>query len=176
MKIASRLAALVLAIFAAPAGALPISFRKIAGDSGHPAWNSPVLFSIPAVDDGEVAFLAEHPSLSGIDTGSGGALTTVVDSNMLIPDTSQPFQFFERRPSISNGNVAFLVNENGGYPAVFASLDGTVTRIADSTTPEPGGNGSLVPDYQRAPAIDGHNVAFMAWNEAIVRAWRSIPQ
>ena len=162
MRLALRLVAPVLVAFATPASALSISFTKIADDSSHPAWTSPVAFSIPAVDDGQVAFLAEGgaPWLVGIYTGSGGALTTVVDGNTLIPGSSQPFSLigFWGAPTISQGNVAFLVNETGAA-SVFASLDGNLTRIAADD-----GSGNLSIDYMRPPMIDGHNVAFRAWS------------
>jgi hypothetical protein len=164
MRLASRLAALVLVVFAAPASGLSVSFTKIADDSSHPAWTSPVAFSIPAVDDGEVVFFAESgsPYLAGIYTGNGGALTTIVDSNTLVPDSLQPFGLvgFWGAPTISEGNVAFLVNESG-FVSVFASLDGNLTRIAADD-----GSGNLSIDDMRSPMIDGHNVAFRAWSGA----------
>ena len=162
MQVAWWLAALLPLLLAAPASALSVSFTKIADASSHPAWTGPVAFSIPAVDDGEVVFFAESgsPFLAGIYTGSGGALTTVVDSNTLIPGSTQPFDLvgFWGAPTISQGNVAFLVNE-GGFASVFASLDGNLTRIAADD-----GSGNLSIDYMRSPMIDGHNVAFRAWN------------
>jgi len=164
MQLAWPLAALVPLLLAAPASGLSVSFTKIADESSHPAWTSFVAFSIPAIDDGEVVFFAESgsPFLAGIYTGSGGALTTIVDSNTLIPGSSQTFDLvgFWGAPTISQGNVAFLVNETG-LGSVFASLDGNLTRIAADD-----GSGNLSIDYMRSPMIDGHNVAFRAWSGA----------
>jgi hypothetical protein len=159
-----RLSALISILLAAPASAIPVTFTKIADASSHPAWASSVAFGIPAVDDGEVVFFAEEggSALGGIYTGSGGALTTVADSNTLAPDSSQPLSLvgFWGAPTISQGNVAFLANESG-LASVFASLDGSLTRIAADD-----GSGDLSIDYARSPMIDGHNVAFRAWSGA----------
>lgn len=162
MRLASRLVTFLVIVFAEPAGALTISFTKIADEASNPAWNAYAEFGTPAVDAGVVTFFAVggDPYLAGVYTGSGGALTTVADSNTPVPGSSQPFGLVDSwgSPTISEGNVAFMANE-GGFGSVFASLDGTLTRIAADD-----GSGNLSIDYMRSPMIDGRNVAFRAWD------------
>jgi len=162
MRLSARIAAWLPILLAAAPGSAA-TFTKIADQSSNPAWNSWVVLGTPAVDEGVVAFFAlgGDPYLAGVYTGSGGAVTTVVDSNTLVPDTSQLFSLpeFYGAPTISQGNVAFMVNEGSSGTAVFASLDGALTRIATDD-----GTGNLSIDYRRSPMIDGHNVAFRAWN------------
>ncbi len=62
---------------------------------------------------------------SGIFIGSGGAISTVVDS-------SGPFQNFNL-PSINNaGAIAFAADLDAGGVGLFISSGGTLTTIADS--------------------------------------------
>jgi hypothetical protein len=71
-----------------------------------------------------------------------------------------------RRATISQGNVAFIANEVGD-PAVWASIDGTLTRIAGSDTPIPGGSGNMTINDNLTPMIDGPNVAFSAFRNDV---------
>lgn len=165
LKLAARLAALALLASAGPAAAIPVSFTQIADAASLPAWDGSASFGVPAIDGGQVAFFGVHggsagfPYLAGVYTGSGGALSTVVDSDTLVPGGSQPFGLvdFWGGPTLSQGNVAFLANE-GGAASVFASFGGSLTRIATDD-----GSGNLNIDYQRSPMIDAQNVAFRAW-------------
>ena len=168
VRIASRSIALVCLAWAAPAGALSLSFTKISYGTTQPGGYEVEYGGIPSIDAGVIAYngYTSDPDLSGVYTQSGGTQTTVTDSNSQLPGASEfGFPDFWASPTISEGNVAFLVNEEG-FPSIFASLDGTLTRIADSTaTLAPDGNGLSI-DYQIPPMIDGRNVAFRAYNES----------
>ena len=160
MGIALRGAALVCLLLAAPASAA--TFTKIADAASHPlAGRTFVFLGTPALDAGVVALtgLADGGGLGGVYTGNGGALTTVVDTNT--PPLGLPFfGVHESAPiSISQGNVAFVANESG-LPAVWASLDGTLTRIADYAN----GGEPITIDPTRGAMIDGRNVAFSAFS------------
>lgn len=95
---------------------------------------------------------------AGIYTGSGGALTTVADNTTLVPGNT--FAWFYD-PSISAGNVAFVANDAAFSPAVYTTLGGTLTRIAQIGMPDPDGSGTLQP-AAGSVSIDGPNVAFLA--------------
>src|SRR5262245_11204885 len=128
--LAPRVAALILLAVAARAVAMPVTFTKVADGSSGPPGSAGTFTSlgIPAIDGGTVVFAAAqgNPYVAGVYTWSGGALHTIVD-------TAMPISFdlvdFWAPPTISGGNVAFMANESGG-PAVWASLDGALARIA----------------------------------------------
>ena len=161
MRFASRLAALALLLFAAPA--FPVTFTKVA-DAATLGWlPENTTFGAPALDAGVVAFrafenLAGHV---GIFTGSGGPLTPVADSTTLIPGQSFGWLF---DPSISGGSVAFVGNDENYYPAVYTNLGGTLSRIAEIGMPDPDGGGTLQP-ADGLVSIHGANVAFLAYHE-----------
>lgn len=157
MRIGSAFA---LGLLVSASAAHAATFAKIADETSHPL--AFVELGTPAVDAGVVAFhgIAGFGAVTGIYTGSGGALTTVVDS-----DTSPDLSSF-RRATISQGNVAFLADEDGD-PTVWASIDGSLTRIASSDTPIPGGSGNMTINDNRTPMIDGRNVAFSAFRNDV---------
>lgn len=165
MKLATRVTALLLIVLVAlPAGAA--TFTKIADAATlGPGWTpANTYFGAPALDTGVVAFSAGDNSTgaAGIYTGSGGALTTVADNTTLVPGNT--FAWFYD-PSISAGNVAFVANDAAFYPAVYTTLGGTLTRIAQIGMPDPDGSGTLQP-AAGSVSIDGPNVAFLAHHEA----------
>jgi hypothetical protein len=162
MGIALRAAALLCLLIATPAGAA--TFTKIADPTlPVPGWTANTLFGAPAVDGGVVAFTSYTGNGHyGIYTGTGGALTTVVETATPLPGGSGTFSYLSN-PSISGANVAFVANDGTFQmnPAVYSTLGGTVGVVADATTPDPEGSGPLRP-ANRTPSIDGQNVAFLA--------------
>lgn len=161
MKLASRLAALAVLLFAAPA--FPITFTKVA-DAATLGWlPENTTFGTPSLDNGVVAFRAFEnlTGYVGIFTGSDGPLTPVVDSTTLIP--GQTFGWLYD-PSISGGSVAFVGNDENYYPAVYTNLGGTLSRIAEIGMPDPDGSGTLQP-ADVLVSIHGANVAFLAYHE-----------
>jgi hypothetical protein len=63
-------------------------------------------------------------------------------------------------PAISGGNVAFRGSGAGGRIGVYASLAGTLAKVADTATAIPGGMGMFM-DFQ-AVSLSGDVVAFAA--------------
>jgi hypothetical protein len=162
MRLAWRLAVLVPLLLAAPAGALSVSFTRIADASTPgPAW-TPNTFGTPAVDAGVAAFTAGDVATfsTGVYTGSGGALTMVADNTTLV--SSSTFAWFYD-PAISAGNVAFVADDSAYHPAVYTTLGGTLTQIAQIGMPDPDGSGTLQP-ASGSVSIDGQNVAFLAYH------------
>ncbi len=100
--------------------------------------------------DGTVVFQgANGPGSSphrGIYTGNGGALTTIADTNTVMPNSTGMFDNL-RTPSISDsGTVAFsaagteIVSSTGAiFSGVYTSTDGILSVIADATTLTPDG-------------------------------------
>jgi hypothetical protein len=154
MGTALRFAALAL-LWVAPA-ASAATFTKIA-DASSPGmgWGSGVFFGSPALDAGVVAFTAEDfESRNGIFIGSGGGVGSIAEG------TSFSHRYSD--PSISQGVVAFAFSD-GFDTTIYTGSGGGLTVIADSTTPNPDGNGTLSLSDLVTPAIDGANVAFRAY-------------
>jgi len=163
-RIASRIGWMWATLLASASAHAATSFTKIADVNAlGPGWiSSSAFFTAPALDAGVVAFSAsDNVARWGVYTGSGGALTTVVDQDTLIPGSSTLTFFVPSEPSISQGVVAFMSGDATGlgFPAVYTASGGSVTLVADQTTPDPDGSGTLVPDMG-APDIDGANVSF----------------
>jgi len=162
MQAAVRLVPLALALLAQPAGAITVSFTKIA-DAGMlgPGWaQGSVTFYAPALEAGLVAVALTDGFQPGIVTGSGGALTTVVDGATLVPGSTTPF-VGTSNVSLSNGRLAFTGNDASYFPAVYTTLAGALAPIASFGMPSPDGGSTLQP-YSYAPSLAGNNVAFYA--------------
>ena len=155
--------ALALALLA-PAAVQAATFAKIAdATSVGPGWSSNVSFGAPAVDAGQVAFLATDVGLAGIYTGNGGALTTVADTTTLAPNNETWGWFVD--PTISQGTVAFAGSDlNFTNQGVYTWSGGSFSLIADSATPDPDGSGNLFVPFA-TPDIDGANVTFFAQDD-----------
>jgi hypothetical protein len=126
------------------------------------------LFSVPAVSGNTVAFGGgNNPNPTGIFTKTGtGPIVTVAGTSTPVPGGAGNFTVFidpfygPTIPTISGTNVAFN-GQGGGRFGVYASISGTVTRIADNTITAPGGTGAFT-GFGIAPAISGSQVAFVA--------------
>lgn len=123
------------------------------GDSAQPG--------DPCVDSGNVAFYG---------TGSGGqagvyawinnALVRVMDTSTAIPGGSGNFAAAPTDPCISGGNVTFRGEGAGGQQGIYGRINGSLVRIADSTTVIPGGTGNFT-FGPGDPCISGDAVAFV---------------
>lgn len=158
MRIGSALALGLLA--SAPAHAATFALIADANSAG-PGWAPDVQFGTPALDAGQVAFVAYDQGLPGIYTASGGAVTTVADLTTLIPATSETFTEFGD-PVISQGTLAFGASDvSFAYQGIYSWSGGPPSLVADVNTPDPDGGGNLNVALA-TPDIDGANVAFFA--------------
>ena len=105
------------------------------------------LDSRPAsIDNGVVAFEAWSHSSSSVDQGiytgpsSGGALSLVADRSTFLPlgNGFTQMVFFDG-PAINHGQVLFNAS-NGNDSGVYAMVNGSITRVIDSTQTLPGTN------------------------------------
>lgn len=115
-----------------PAEAATFTFTKIADESDSFFSGN---FSLPALNDsGTVVFRGSSDKVGeGIFTGSGGAITTIAD-------TQGPFfgfpDNFAKGPVINNaGTVAFNALLDDGSEGIFTSRNGSITTIADTNGP-----------------------------------------
>jgi hypothetical protein len=121
--------------------------------------------SRPSIDSGNVAFLSRSPTHPGVYTSRGGVLRVVADLKTPIPSGQGTFASFEE-VSISGASVAF-VGQGAGQQGVYSDLGGTLHAEADLKTILPGGG----PDDRgtasslRGPALDGENLAFVAFGQ-----------
>jgi hypothetical protein len=101
-----------------------------------------------------------------IASESKGAIvfTKVADTATAIPAGTGNFVLFGQvssealAPAVSGTNVVFVGSNNVAQEGVYLSKGGSLTRIADRTTPVPAGSGTLA--HFQSVAIDGSNVAF----------------
>ena len=136
---AALMSLLISLLVAGEAKAISYTFTKIADTSG-----SFDFFLNAAINDsGLVAFEASLDTGSnglfdGIFTGSGGPITTLVD-------TSGPFNDFFFPPSINNGGtIAFGARLDTGGAGIFTSNGGLITTISDNSGPFENLEGSFI--------------------------------
>ena len=114
----------------------------------------------PTLDVGAVAFVGSGPlNQFGIYLAEGGSLTTVADTNTLIPDGTGDFEgISSTHASLDGGQVAFAGHDTANRGGIYVSAAGTITKIADGNTPVPGGVGTF--DRFEPPVIDEGVIAF----------------
>lgn len=121
-----------------------------------------------------------HFAFAAVSVGCGCALaedgfTRVADtSSTLIPGEATRFVSFEGEPgddlpvfpSLDQGYVAFTGRLSAGFGqyGVFSWHNGVISKVADSTTPVPGGSGTF--SIFRTPSAHGPDVAFRAFSES----------
>ncbi len=125
-------------------------------------------FGVGASISGEnVAFFAETSTRLGIYAFIDGSLRLIADTETPAPGAAGDFLNFGSlsgtSPRISGANVAFGGCTDAGQ-GIYASFDGSLQVIADTTTPSPDG-GTFEVFYMHegaSPAISGQNIAFGA--------------
>ncbi|MFM9994272.1 MAG: hypothetical protein ACKVU4_00565 [Phycisphaerales bacterium] len=121
-------------------------------------------FGRPSLENGRVVFqAAEFPAggQNGIYSWQSGALSIIADKSTLIPGGAGTFtNFFDC--SLDQGRLAFSAegasNQHGLY---LADTGGALTRLYDSNTVVPGGNGGGFTFLSRV-SLSGESVAFWA--------------
>jgi len=163
------LAALSIALCTFVAGAAdaqPVGFERVA-DASTPgvALPEPVGFSVPASDAGRVAFHAIQTLLprQGAFLAHAGTVSVVADDTTVIPGGGGTFGSFYESPAVSGDDVAFTASDANGDLGVYARLGGSLVKVADATTTEPGGGSTLTID-SRGPALDAGNLVFRAFD------------
>ena len=114
-------------------------------------------FSLPFVRKGIVAFLGYGGGAQGIYTGSGGPLQVVADARTRIPGRSGTFAYFDSL-TFDGVTLAFQGRDALSVPGLYTSRAGRLARVADVTTPVPGG-GATFGDFV-GPVLAGRRVAF----------------
>lgn len=125
----------------------------------------------PSLSGDNVAFkgarvVGHEVGASGTYARIGGSLTVIADEDTLVPDGSgRRFGFFFEPPSIDGEQVAFWA-ERENLPGQFEEFEGIYLRsggslsvVADPTTPVPDGSGNTFAFVSR-PSLDGGDVAF----------------
>jgi hypothetical protein len=119
-----------------------------------------LLFGSPSLDAArDVAFWgSDNAAQQGIYSTVGG-LHVVADRNTLVPGgAGSYFASFDTRLSVSGGDVAFR-GSSIGRAGVYKTAGGTLQRVADTTTPMPGGSGNFFDVW--GPSLHNGNVAFL---------------
>ncbi len=155
-----------LALAAAPAVA-QVSFTQVADTStlvpGGAMSETFSAFGAPALDGGQVAFQGFGTmGQAGIYRDGIGALGVVADLGTAIPDGTGNFMNFFF-PALQGGQVAFngsAFNASGPglQQGVYRDVGGTLTRIADLTTPIPDGSGTF--SGFGLVSVDGGQIGF----------------
>jgi hypothetical protein len=102
-----------------------------------------------SISNGFVAFRgfdtpAESGNKQGIYTNLGGNLHAIVDPSTPIPNGVGNFQAYSMFYSFSAGHVAFCGTGSGGQDGIYTNLGGSISIVADTHTPIPGGVGNFM--------------------------------
>lgn len=131
----------------------------IAIPGGTSAFNS---FIVPTISKGVIAFCGGNYITRewGVFTSSTVSLARIADTNTPIPNGTGSFTSFGHfRCTIDNGTVAFPGQGSGGQEGVYTGNGSTLTRIADTNTPVPGGTGSF--SSFMYPVVTSDGVSFI---------------
>lgn len=109
----------------------------------------------------DVAFLAEGASdQEGIYTSIGGVLAVVADLSTSIPGGTGNFTTIAFPVSLGGDDVAFLGRGSSSQVGIYTSIGGTLSVVADLSTPIPGGTGNFT--LLDAPvSLGGGDIAFV---------------
>jgi uncharacterized repeat protein (TIGR01451 family) len=100
-------------------------------------------FSFPMASPGGIAFIGSTPAGDGIFSDLGGTLHAIATKTTPIPDGTGTFTGFGP-PWVWSGVVVFRARGSGGQEGIYAHSGGGLRRVADLTTPVPGGTGHFV--------------------------------
>jgi VCBS repeat protein/FG-GAP repeat protein len=124
-------------------------------------------FESPALSGDNVAFLGTDLSLghAGIYLFESGVLRRVADANTPIPGGSGNFRVTDASyPALSERYVAALGLGSSGQQGIYLYEGGVLGRVADRSTPIPGGSGNF--NTFLPPALSGGNVAFLGTDQS----------
>ncbi|MBI2514433.1 MAG: PEP-CTERM sorting domain-containing protein [Opitutae bacterium] len=111
---------------------------------------------------GNVAFMENHGTTNnGVYLASGGNITRMADLNTAIPNGTgnfTGFSFFGN--GLDGGRYIFRGNGANSQAGLYAYANGSLTRVADTTTAIPGGTGNF--SGFGTGYVSGTNYAFIA--------------
>lgn len=115
------------------------------------------LFS-PAIDANEVVFGGQSgPDNYGLYLWKSGQISLVADFNTAVPVAGGTFTTFHSFPHLSGDTVVFRADGTKSY-GLYASVGGTLQRVADTTITAPGQTSPLVGFTY--PVVSGNNIFF----------------
>jgi hypothetical protein len=117
----------------------------------------------PALSRGEVAFYAQGAGQAGIYRTRRGRILRVADLNTRIPAGKGFFTGFGSRPDFDEGQVVFVGFGSGGQAGIYVATGRRLRRVADQSTPVPGGTGTFRSFDFDAPVISDGIVAFQSF-------------
>jgi hypothetical protein len=121
---------------------------------------------------GRVAFVGFNDDVRGVYLYDNGTINRIADTNTPVPSATGNFHLFTWPPSVNDGKVAFAAQRSTtpGVPplrGLYLAGDDGLTRIADTTTPVPGGGGPFSNSFD-SPVIDSAKVAFIGnWTHPV---------
>ncbi|HEY8239924.1 MAG TPA: hypothetical protein VIH35_00675 [Kiritimatiellia bacterium] len=83
-------------------------------------------------------------------------LTNAADRNTAIPNGTGPFTLFSTQAELTDGDTIFGGLGSNGQRGIYLNRTGTLTRIADTNTPIPGGTGTFSATFNFASTDNGH--------------------
>lgn len=122
-----------------------------------------VIFDIPSLDAGDVAFRGFGSGQGGIYTRIDDVFDVVIDLTTPIPGGTGNFSSFGMA-SISVGSVALRAGPSYQEVGVYSDIGGSLDVVADTNTPIPNGTGTFIFQGGDPPSIDGEYVAFRGTN------------
>src|SRR5262249_55883815 len=158
-----------------------------AGDSAPPGGMFSALVE-PSISNGIVAFNGTFDGGSGIFTGAGGSLTTIVTTAETTP-SGKSFASFSF-PTIGGDTVAFRGAYVGGS-GIYTRASGALSKVIELGDPlfgstvtnftfsalglDPGGSGNLAFTYTLADGRSGVALANSAPPLSTIYKWETLP-
>ncbi len=125
-------------------------------------------FFFPVLSDGNVAFRGEGSGQEGEYLFAGGGLSRIADLGTPIPNGTGNFTNFALPPhlAVNGGSVAFFALGNLGQQGIYLFNGSTLGRVADLTTPIPGGSGNFTGFGGATVLMDGTHIAFLGFGSS----------
>ena len=109
-------------------------------------------------DSGCVVFDISLAQGGGVYLCDNGTLSVVAETTTHVPPNLTSTFVSLGGPRLSGNSIAFFGEDNLGVSGVYLASAGGLTRIADTNTPIPGGNGNFV--LLGGYDVDGNDVVF----------------
>lgn len=113
----------------------------------------------PTVSGSNVAFNGQGGGRFGVYASIGGTVRVVADNATPAPGGVGNFSSFGFTPMIDGSDVTFF-GVSSGRPGVYLWSGASPIRVADTSTPVPGGVGNFTTFYTTATPLHGGQVVF----------------